>query len=89
MHMLLVILGGVVLLGVFLLFGYLWGGLPAGPATAGKLFVPAWILVALVNMWVGVTHAGYTLRQETPILLVVAAVPVVLALLAIWQFSRA
>lgn len=89
MHMLLVILGGFALLGVFLLFGYLWGGTPSGPAMGARVFVPVWVLVALANLWVGVTRAGYTVREELPILLVVAAIPIALAALAIWHLSRA
>ena len=42
MHMLMVIAGGTVLLGVFLLFGKLWGGDTAGLALAAKAFIPAW-----------------------------------------------
>jgi hypothetical protein len=38
--MLKVIAGGTVLLGVFLLFGHLWGEAGASLATAAKLFVP-------------------------------------------------
>ena len=52
------------------------------------MFVPVWLLVASANMWVGVTHAGYTVRQELPILLVVFAVPAVIAAIAAWQLSR-
>ncbi len=57
--MLLVITGGVLLLGVFALFGKLWGGDVSGVAAAAKVFVPVWLGVALVNMCVGVTRAGY------------------------------
>ena len=89
MHVLLVIVGGIVLLGVFVLFGWLWGASAAGMALAAKLFVPAWAVVALVNMWVGVAHAGYTVRQEFPILLGVFAVPAVLAALAVWWLGKA
>jgi cytochrome oxidase assembly protein ShyY1 len=39
-------------------------------------------------MWVGVTHAGYTVRDELPILLIVFAVPAVIAAIAVWQLSR-
>ncbi|MDX0312560.1 hypothetical protein GOC54_15955 [Sinorhizobium meliloti] len=88
MHMLLVIIGGVVLLGVFALFGKLWGGDVAGIATAAKAFVPVWLAVALVNMWVGVTKAGYTVAQELPILLVVFAVPAALAAIFAWQLAK-
>jgi hypothetical protein len=88
MHMLLVITGGVLLLGLFSLFGKLWGGDVVGIAAAAKTFVPVWLIVALVNMWVGVTRAGYTVAQELPILLVVFAVPAVIAALVAWQLTR-
>lgn len=89
MHMLLVITGGIVLLGIFALFGKLWGGELAGVATGARLFVPVWLGVALVNMWVGVTRAGYTVAQELPILLVVFAVPAIVAAIALWQLAKA
>lgn len=88
MHMLFVITGGVLLLGVFALFGKLWGGDVAGIAAAAKVFVPVWLVVALVNMWVGVTKAGYSVAQEMPILLVVFTVPAVVAVLVAWQLAR-
>lgn len=86
--MLLVILGGVVLLGLFLLFGQLWRTAPASLAMAAKIFVPVWLCVGIVNLWVGVSKAGYTVAQEFPILLLVFAIPALLALAAIWHFSR-
>lgn len=88
MHVVLVIVGGILLLGVFLLFGWLWGATAAGVALAAKTFVPAWLAVALVNMWVGVSHAGYTVREEAPILVLVFAVPALLAVAAAWLLSR-
>jgi hypothetical protein len=88
MHVLMVIGGGLVLLGVFVLFGWLWGANAAGMALAAKVFVPAWLLVAGVNMWVGVAHAGYSAREEFPILLLVFAVPAIAAGVAVWQLSR-
>ena len=88
MHMLMVMGGGVLLLCVFALFGKLWGGDTAGVIAGARAFIPAWLVVALVNMWVGVTRAGYTVAQELPILLVVFAVPAALAALAAWQLAR-
>ena len=87
MHMLLVIVGGLLLLGVFLLFGKLWGG-AAGPALAARCFIPVWLVVALANLWVGVRHAGYSVREELPILLVVFAVPAAATAVLLWLFSR-
>lgn len=88
MHVALVIVGGWVLLGVFVLFGWLWGASAAGMALAAKVFVPVWLAVAVVNMWVGVHHAGYSVREEFPILLLVFAVPSVAAGIAVWWLSR-
>jgi len=89
MHMMLVMLAGVLLLGVFLLSGCLWAHSLAGVSTAAKLFLPAWLGVATVNLWVGVSRAGYTVMQELPILAANVAVPGAIALLAAWQFPRA
>jgi hypothetical protein len=80
--------GGLVLLGVFVLFGWLWGASAAGMALAAKVFVPAWLLMASVNMWVGVSHAGYSVREEFPILLLVFAVPAIVAGIAVWRLSQ-
>lgn len=88
MHMLMVIAGGVVLLGLFLLFGKLWGSDAASIALAAKVFIPVWLLVSIANLWVGVTHAGYSVREELPILLVVFLVPTAVAALALWWVAR-
>jgi len=89
MHMLLVIAGGVLLLGVFALFGKLWGADLFGVAVGAKLFVPVWLAVALINMLVGVTKAGYTVGQELPILLIVFTIPAIVAAIVIWQLAKA
>lgn len=88
MHVVLVVVGGLILLGVFVLFGWLWGASAAGMALAAKVFVPCWLLVATVNMWVGVHHAGYGVREELPILLLVFALPSIAAGAAMWWLSR-
>lgn len=89
MHLLLTILGGVLLLAVFALFGRLWGASAASVALAAEAFVPVWLGVAVANLWVGVHHAGYTVREELPILGVVFAAPAALAALLVWFFSKA
>ena len=89
MHMIMVIAGGLVLLGVFCLFGRLWGADISALSVAAKCFIPVWLVVTVVNMWVGVTRAGYTVMEELPILGLVFAVPAVAAVIVIWQFARA
>ena len=88
MHIAMVILGGLVQLGLFILFGWLWGNSAANMALAAKWFVPLWCVIAAVNMWVGVTHAGYTVRQEAPILLLNSLVPAAVAMFAAWRLSH-
>jgi hypothetical protein len=88
MHMLLTILGGLLLLAVFLLFGRQWGANAPSIALAAKAFIPVWLVVAIVNLLVGVYHAGYTVRQELPILGVVFIAPAAVAALAVWYFSK-
>jgi hypothetical protein len=45
----------------------------------------AWLAITVANMWVGVVKAGYTVAEELPILLLLFAVPAVLALLLKWR----
>lgn len=89
MHMILVMLTGLLLLAVFALLGKLWGADAVSIMLAAKYFIPVWLGVALVNMWVGVHKAGYTVAQEVPILLVNFAVPAALALGLVWWLGRA
>ena len=77
MHTLMVIAAGLVLLAGFILVGQLAGR----RVLAARLFIPAWFLAALANLYVGVTSAGYTVAQELPIQLVVFAVPAIVALI--------
>ena len=88
MHMLMVIAGGIALLGIFLLFGQLWGSTALAMGTAAKAFIPVWLAVSVANLWVGVSRAGYTVAQELPILLIVFAAPAAVASIAIWHFAR-
>jgi hypothetical protein len=88
MHTIKVIAVGCLLLAGCLLIGRLVGGASSGAslATAAKVFIPLWLVAAAVNMWIGVSRAGYTVADEAPIFLVVFAVPAALALLLLWRF---
>jgi hypothetical protein len=73
-----------------LLIGRLVGGPApaAGVASAAKLFIPLWLAAAAINMWIGVSKAGYTIADEAPIFLVVFAIPAAVAFLVFWKLSR-
>jgi multisubunit Na+/H+ antiporter MnhF subunit len=90
MHTVKVIAGGLILLAVCLLIGRFVGGPapPDGVVGAAKLFIPLWLIIAGINLWIGVSRAGYTVAEEAPIFLVVFAVPAAIALLVVWGVSR-
>ena len=89
-HTLKVIGGGLVLLGLFVIAGRLLNaGAPlAGMSTAARWFIPVWLIGAGVNLWIGVTRAGYSLAEEAPIFLLVFAAPAVVAALLVWRLSH-
>ena len=70
MHTLKIIAGGLLLLGVFLLAGRFLPG--TQPRMMAKFFIPVWLVIAVVNLWMGVSRAGYSVREEARILLVVS-----------------
>lgn len=86
MHTLKVILGGLALLATCLLIGWLLHG-TAGAACAALVFLPLWLACTATNMWIGVKRAGYSVREELPVLLVVFLPPALIALLAWWRLS--
>jgi hypothetical protein len=80
MHTIKVMGGGLLLLAAFLLASCLFGN--AGSAAyrdAAKYFIPVWILIAGINMGIGVTRANYTVREELPIFFMVFAGPAIVA----------
>lgn len=88
-HTIKVIAGGFALLALCLLMGRaLAPSFVMGVANAVRIFIPLWLIASALNMWVGVSRAGYSVREEAPIFLVVFAVPAALALLVLWKFSR-
>ncbi len=82
MHVLLVITAGV------LLFGRLWSVGSSQLPAALIAFIATWLLVSVANMWIGVSKAGYSVREELPILLLVFAVPALLAGMLYWRLAR-
>jgi len=90
-HTIKVIVAGFVLLAGCLLIGRLIGG--ANPSTgvsrAALLFVPLWAVAAGINMWMGVSKAGYSVKEEIPFFFVVFLIPAGVALLIWWSYRGA
>ena len=64
------------------------GATPFSYTLAATSFLPLWLALVVGNLWVGVLHAGYGIREELPILAVNFAVPAVVAFAAAWYFAR-
>jgi hypothetical protein len=43
--------------------------------TATVAFVVIWFVAAAANMWIGVSQAGYSFREELPIFLLIFLLP--------------
>ena len=80
MHTIKVLALGFILLAAFLLLGRTMGS----AARAPLYFLPVWLFAAAINLWYGVAKAGYSVRDEAPIFLLIFAIPAVVALLA-WR----
>jgi hypothetical protein len=53
-------------------------------ATLG--FALLWFVAAAVNMWFGVTRAGYAFNEELPIFLLIFLLPVMVAVFVRWKW---
>jgi hypothetical protein len=84
MHTVMVIAIGLVLLAICVLIGNVLGGAP-GMARAAVVFLPIWLLGAAINLYIGVRSAGYSVREELPVLVLVFAVPAIAALATWWR----
>jgi hypothetical protein len=89
-HTAKVIALGFVLLAVCLISARLMGGPSASTLTAraALIFVALWFVGAAINMWLGISRAGYSVREEAPIFFVVFLIPTAVALLVWWRYSR-
>jgi hypothetical protein len=84
MHTVIVIAVGLGLLGLCALVGHVVGG-AAGLARAAVAFLPLWFIGAAINLYRGVKRAGYSIKDEMPIFLLVFAVPAAVGLLIWWK----
>jgi hypothetical protein len=83
MHTLMVVGGGLVALAAFVLVAVL---LDKPPAVGARLFIPVWLVAALINLYVGTTH-GYSVAGELPFFAIVFGVPA-LAAFAVMRWAH-
>jgi hypothetical protein len=83
-----IIAAGFVLLGLFLLVArWIDGADTKTTVVAAQVFIPVWLAAAGINMWIGVSQAGYSVAEELPILLLIFAPPAAAAAFVWWNFS--
>jgi hypothetical protein len=88
-HTVKVIAGGFALLVVCVLVSRLIDGVNQPPtlARAALAFIPLWFVGAGVNMWFGVTRAGYSVKEELPFFFIVFLIPAAAAFVLYRKYS--
>ena len=87
MRTLMIIVGGFVLWGASLGLARFAGGAEASASwTATVAFAVLWFVLAAANMWIGISQAGYSFKEELPIFLFIYSLPVAVAVLFKWKF---
>jgi hypothetical protein len=81
MHTLMLVVGGLVALGIFMLAAVL---LKRGAADGARIFILPWLAASLVNMAFGLYWANIPFSVELPVLVVVFGVPAAAA----WYVAR-
>ena len=88
MRTIVILSSGLLLLAGLFLFSRLFvEHFPSALTWATSGFMAIWLVATAFNLWVGVSHAGYSVREELPIMLLLFAVPAGAALLARWKFA--
>jgi hypothetical protein len=83
----LFLVAGLLLLAASLLLGKLFSAnYPGATFVATIAYVALWLVIAGVNMWVGVAKAGYSVTEELPIFLLIFGLPAAVAIVLKWKF---
>jgi hypothetical protein len=88
-HTIKVLAAGFALLAICLVAGRSFAGSSTGLVLGAKAFVPPWLAGAAINMWIGVSKAGYSVADEAPVFLMVFGIPAAVALFIIWRSTGA
>jgi hypothetical protein len=82
----LFLVAGFLLLAASLLLGRLFSAnYPGATIVAIIAFIALWLVIAGVNIWVGVVRAGYSVTEELPIFLLIFGLPVTVAIVLKWK----
>lgn len=84
MHTVKVIACGLLLLPICLGLGRFVG---TSAATSCRIFIALWLIVSLINLWLGVERAGYTVSEEIPYFLIAFLIPTAVGLFIWWKYG--
>jgi hypothetical protein len=84
MHTLMLVVGGLVALGIFVLAAVLLG---KSVADGARIFVWPWLAASVVNMLLGLYWANIPFSVELPVLVVVFGVPAAVAWFVAKRFA--
>jgi hypothetical protein len=87
MRTIAIIAVGLFILALFAFGGWRLGGGAQSMVIAAKIFIPIWLVVAAINMWIGVSRAGYSVGEELPIFAVIFIVPASVAVFIWLKYS--
>jgi hypothetical protein len=88
MRTLLFVVGGFVLLAVFVGGAKVLGNNGGGSLRLALIaFCVIWFVIAAGNLWIGVSSAGYSFIEELPIFLLIFGVPALAALVVRWKWA--
>jgi hypothetical protein len=80
------LLVGFLLLTASVMLGKLFSSnYPGATFAATVIFVALWLGISGINLWVGVAKAGYSLKEEFPIFLLIFSVPTIVAIVLKWR----
>jgi hypothetical protein len=83
----LFLLSGLLLLSGSIVLAKLFAeNFPSSGTVVTIVFILVWLGLTGFNMWVGVAKAGYSAKEELPVLLLLFGVPAAVAVLARWKF---
>lgn len=64
-----------------------WAGGTQAMVTVAKIFIVLWLVIAMVNLWIGVARAGYSVAEELPIFVVIFVIPAAVAVFLWWRVA--
>ncbi len=83
----IIVLGGLVLWAICLGIAKLLASSGNSYMTAATAaFIALWFVAAALNMWIGVSQAGYSFKEELPIFLLIFLLPAAVAIFIKWKF---